>query len=337
MSSNTLHEFVLGLLSDPTALADFQADAEGSLNAAGLADISALDVQEVLPLVLDYVPTGGLPALGALDGGLPLAGSLPALGGGLPLAGSLPALGGLPLAGSLPALGGGLPAVDGSLLHGLPVDLAGGPAGAISQLQAVTQLVSLPTTTDVNLAATGAIAADETGLEAFTGLSGWGLADVAGAADIKIPGDFSAVNDVTDTLDGTVNTATGQVSDLTDTATGALHGATATTSGVTGLVPGTEGLTSTAFGTVDTLHGVVDGVTGGLTDGFELGKTLDIGGLDNVAFTAAAPVGADTLSHVGGDVISNSGVGGVVTNVTDTLDGAHLPGSEVLHVTDLLF
>jgi hypothetical protein len=323
VSSNTLHEFVLGLLSDPTALADFQADAEGSLNAAGLADISALDVQEVLPLVLDYVPTGGLPALGALDGGLPLAGSLPALGG-------------LPAVGSLPAVGG-LPAIDGSLLNGLPVDLAGGPAGAISQLQAVTQLVSLPTTTDVNLAATGAIAADETGLEAFTGLSGWGLADVAGAADIKIPGDFSAVNDVTDTLDGTVNTATGQVSDLTDTATGALHGATATTSGVTGLVPGTEGLTSTAFGTVDTLHGVVDGVTGGLTDGFELGKTLDIGGLDNVAFTAAAPVGADTLSHVGGDVISNSGVGGVVTNVTDTLDGAHLPGSEVLHVTDLLF
>ncbi|WNV82119.1 IniB N-terminal domain-containing protein [Umezawaea sp. Da 62-37] len=290
MSSHTLHEFVLGLLSDPTALADFQNDAEGALGAAGLGDISAVDVQEVLPLVLDYVPAGSLPAL------------------------------------------------DGSVLNGMPVDLdLAGPAGAITQLQVVTQLVGVPSTTDVNLAATGAIAADETGLEAFTGLSAWGLADAAGAADIKIPGDFSAVNDVTGSLDATLDTTTGQVDDLADSATGALHGVTATASGVTGTLPGTEGLTSHVFGSVDTLHGVVDGVTGGLTDGLDLGRTLDVGSLDNIGLSTSAPLGADTLGTVGGDVLSHSAVGGVVSNVTDSLDHAHLPGSDLLGVTDLLF
>jgi hypothetical protein len=290
VSSNTLHEFVLGLLSDPTALADFQNDAEGVLGAAGLGDISALDVQEVLPLVLDYVPAGSLPAL------------------------------------------------DGSVLDDLPLDVdVDGPASAISQLHAVTQLVGV-STTDVNLAATGAIAADENGLEAFTGLSAWGLADASGAADITLPGDFSAVNDVTGSLDGALDTAHGQVDDLADSATGALHGATATAGGVTGsLLPGTEGLTSSVFGSVDTLHGVVDGVTGGLTEGVNLGNTLDIGGLDDVAFTASAPLGADTLGSVGGDLASATGLGGVVSNVTDTVHDAHLPGGDLLGVTDLLF
>ncbi|PRY46510.1 IniB N-terminal domain-containing protein [Umezawaea tangerina] len=289
MSSHTLHEFVLGLLSDPTALADFQNDAEGALGAAGLGDISALDVQEVLPLVLDYVPAGSLPAL------------------------------------------------DGSVLNGMPVDLdLAGPAGAITQLQVVTQLVGVPSTTDVNLAATGAIAADETGLEAFTGLSAWGLADAAGAADIKIPGDFSAVNDVTGSLDATLDTTTGQVHDLADSATGALHGVTATASGVTGTLPGTEGLTSHVFGSVDTLHGVVDGVTGGLTDGLDH-SGLGLGGGNIVDFTTSAPLGVDTLGSVGGDVLSHSAVGDVVSNVTETVDHAHLPGSDLLGVTDLLF
>src|SRR3954462_11101251 len=106
VSSNTLHEFVLGLLSDPTALADFQNDAEGALGAAGLGDISALDVQEVLPLGLDYMTAGSLPAL------------------------------------------------HGSVLEDLPLDVdVDGPAAAINQLHAVTQLVGVPSTTDVNLAA----------------------------------------------------------------------------------------------------------------------------------------------------------------------------------------
>ncbi|MGM1065598.1 IniB N-terminal domain-containing protein, partial [Saccharothrix sp. Mg75] len=64
----TLHDFTLSLIGDPHARSAFQADPQGSLDAAGLGDLTALDVREVLPLVLDYAPTGGLdPALTGVD------------------------------------------------------------------------------------------------------------------------------------------------------------------------------------------------------------------------------------------------------------------------------
>jgi hypothetical protein len=69
---STLHDFVLNLLSDPSLKAAFAADAQGTLEQAGLADITAVDVQEVIPLVLDLVPAvDGLPAVDTLDLNLP--------------------------------------------------------------------------------------------------------------------------------------------------------------------------------------------------------------------------------------------------------------------------
>jgi hypothetical protein len=296
-SPSTLHDFVLDLLSDPTALAAFQSDAEGALANAGLSDISAVDVQEVIPLVLDYVPTGGLPAL------------------------------------------------DGALINDLPLDVVdAGPAGAISQLQAVAQqltgggLAGLPTSdVNLNLAAASALTADANGLDVFGGISAWGDADVSGAAAITVPGDFSAVNDVTGTLDDTLGTATGQVGGLHDQATGVVHDATATLGGVTGSLPGTEGLTSTVFGHVDTLNGVVDGVTGGLTDDFGLHHSLDAAGLgqhgsSDVALSGSAPVG-QTLDHAD-SLLNGASAGHAVGNVTD---GLHLPVVNTLDVDHLLF
>lgn len=52
----TLHDFTLGLLRDPQALSVFQADPERVLGAAGLGDVTAADVHEVLPLVMDQAP-----------------------------------------------------------------------------------------------------------------------------------------------------------------------------------------------------------------------------------------------------------------------------------------
>jgi hypothetical protein len=52
----TLHDFVLNLLCDPAARSTFELDPEGALQDAGLGDITAADVQEVIPLVLDYAP-----------------------------------------------------------------------------------------------------------------------------------------------------------------------------------------------------------------------------------------------------------------------------------------
>ncbi|MGK5738195.1 IniB N-terminal domain-containing protein [Micromonospora sp. URMC 103] len=56
----TLHDFVLNLLTDPDARSAFDLDPEGALQAAGLTDITAADVQDVVPLVVDYVPVQGL-------------------------------------------------------------------------------------------------------------------------------------------------------------------------------------------------------------------------------------------------------------------------------------
>ena len=74
----TLHEFALNLLSDPQALADFNTDPQGLLNAAGLADVSAADVQEIIPLVTETA----LPApLGVYDATAETLGGLPDLSG----------------------------------------------------------------------------------------------------------------------------------------------------------------------------------------------------------------------------------------------------------------
>jgi hypothetical protein len=55
-ADQTLHDFVLNLLSDSHALAAFEQDPAAMLDHAGLSDISAADVQEVIPLVVDFVP-----------------------------------------------------------------------------------------------------------------------------------------------------------------------------------------------------------------------------------------------------------------------------------------
>jgi hypothetical protein len=308
-SPNTLHDFVLDLLSDPTALADFQADAEGTLAKAGLSDISALDVQEVIPLVLDYVPTGSLPAL------------------------------------------------DGSLLQDLPLDLLdAGQAGAIFQLKAVTDQLAVSGATgagDVKAAVAGTLSADADGLSVFSGVSSWDLLDSVASAELSVAGDFSAVGDVTDTLDGTLNTVSGPVNGLTGTATGTLDGAFATAGGVTGTVTDVDGLTSTAFGAVDTLTGVVGNVTGGLT-GLTGDLPLDLGGVTDIANVGgltdtlgvsgsasaefdthgAAPLSGVTDTVTG--VADTAGLGGVVSNVTGTVDGLDLPVVDSLDLGGLL-
>jgi hypothetical protein len=79
----TLHEFVLNLISDPHAQADFEADPHACLSAAGLTDVTPADVRDAIPLVADYAParvaglTSGLPDLTSAtlqrgDGVLPL-------------------------------------------------------------------------------------------------------------------------------------------------------------------------------------------------------------------------------------------------------------------------
>lgn len=61
----TLHDFTLNLLSDPDARSAFQLDPQGSLDAAGLGDVHPADIQELLPLVLDFAPGTALGDFGS--------------------------------------------------------------------------------------------------------------------------------------------------------------------------------------------------------------------------------------------------------------------------------
>ncbi|GLZ32037.1 hypothetical protein Lesp02_42250 [Lentzea sp. NBRC 105346] len=63
----TLNEFALNLLSDPDARSAFQLDPQGSLDAAGLGDVHPADIQELLPLVLDFAPASSLGDLGSIS------------------------------------------------------------------------------------------------------------------------------------------------------------------------------------------------------------------------------------------------------------------------------
>lgn len=64
-STQTLHDFVLNLLTDPEARSAFQLDPEATLHQAGLGDITAADVQDVVPLVVDYASVQGGAGLAA--------------------------------------------------------------------------------------------------------------------------------------------------------------------------------------------------------------------------------------------------------------------------------
>jgi hypothetical protein len=72
-SHQTLHDFVLNLLTDPDARSAFDLDPEGALQAAGLTDVTAADVQDVVPLVVDYAPgAAGLAPVAPVAGQLGL-------------------------------------------------------------------------------------------------------------------------------------------------------------------------------------------------------------------------------------------------------------------------
>jgi hypothetical protein len=66
-SSPTLQDFVLNLIYDPAARSAFELDPESALHAAGLGDITAADVQQVIPLVVDSAPVAGLHGLAGVD------------------------------------------------------------------------------------------------------------------------------------------------------------------------------------------------------------------------------------------------------------------------------
>ena len=243
-SVQTLHDFALNLLNDPTALAAFGTDPQGALAAAGLGDVSAADVHEVIPLVLDFVPVDSLPAVGGLPAvgdlapvgtdapgiqgaidqltaltaglGLPAAPELPGVGdlgvGELPAVGQLPAVGAVPGVNDLTNVGN-VTALAGNVLGG---DLANGLDSA-----ALTNLTAAPAyLTDAN---DGVVAgAVDQGYQAVGGAVDQAHQAV-GLANAQVGQVTSDVHDVTGGLGlgDTVSGLTGHIGDFS----GILQGA----------------------------------------------------------------------------------------------------------------
>ncbi|MBE1579405.1 IniB N-terminal domain-containing protein [Amycolatopsis roodepoortensis] len=216
-SVQTLHDFTLNLLNDTAARAAFATNPQQVLADAGLGDINAADVHEVVPLVLDFVPVGtvtdltgntaatadnlaGFGVTNAVDGtdgecadGVQGAiDQLTALTAGLPVAvpgvDTLPALPetglpGVPAVPGLPELG--LPAVPA--VGDLPVDVPGLPT-----VPAVSDV------TDVSNAAAGVTAL------AHNTVGGFGLND-----DLSRGLDAASVGQAGDLANAAVDTATG--------------------------------------------------------------------------------------------------------------------------------
>ncbi|MET8850969.1 IniB N-terminal domain-containing protein [Amycolatopsis sp. NPDC004625] len=323
-SVQTLHDFALNLLNDPTALAAFGTDPQGVLAAAGLGDVSAADVHEVIPLVLDYVPVDSLPAVG----GLPVVGDLSPVGTdatgiqgaidqltaltaglGLPATSDLPVVG--DLGGELPGVGGlGLPAV-GDLGH------------------------TVTTVTDVTNTAAGvtALAGDPTGAFGVTGDLGSSLdaVQVAGnlvysVTDVDHSAAVGAVGEVSHLGEGVLgnvsNNVTAPVYETT-THVGDVSGdLTHTVNSVVGNVGDFSGILKGA-GDVDVKH-----VTGEVSNAVH-----GLGDVTNTV-TSAAGISADhnTVGNVG-ELASGNGtaVHDVVSDVANV--GHNALGN--LHIGDI--
>ncbi|MCP2167034.1 IniB N-terminal domain-containing protein [Goodfellowiella coeruleoviolacea] len=285
-ADQTLNDFVLNLLSDSAARSAFELDPEGALQDAGLGDISALDVQEVIPLVIDNLPVQDVVGLDALQLDLPLD----ALEAGP--------------AGAISQL-----QFVTSQLSSLPTDLGATAAGALS--------------VDAGgFAAGGAVDSPLGSL----GLTATSATASTGPAPTAAPADFSAAGDLTGALDsvtgGVVGTdALGGVTDtvaldgVTGTVTGVAGTVTGALSGVTGGLPTGDlsGVTGVVDGVTDTVAGVTSGVgfnvLGGVTDALS-GVTGTLSGL------TGGLVDADLGENLGTSVTNLVALGGAGVDYT---------------------
>ncbi|MFD9891927.1 IniB N-terminal domain-containing protein [Amycolatopsis sp. NPDC059027] len=300
-SVQTLHDFTLNLLSNPAALQAFGSDPQQALAAAGLGDVSAADVHEVIPLVLDYVPVdnpnglGGVPQFGdlteradvpqeGLQGAIAQLHALTA-GLGLPAAPELP---GAELPG-LPSVPAGVPSVPGvPAVPGTP-DL-GLHAPALPQL---------PGEADVTNAAAGvtALAHNPTGAFGYA-------SDLAHGIDSNPVGQANfSVNNAVGQANYSLDNAVGQAQHVGGDLAGATQGAGLPVPGELPNPVGDLGGHAPGVGDVTGALGGVGGHIGGLTGGLPNAGDLDV-------------------KHLGGDLAGNAG-SQIANAAHNGVDAAH--------------
>ncbi|MDH6464761.1 hypothetical protein M2302_004962 [Micromonospora sp. A200] len=282
----TLHDFVLNLLTNPDAKSAFDLDPEGALQAAGLTDITAADVQDVVPLVVDYAPVHGLAPVAPVAGQLGLD---PLLADTTDVVAQLQAV---PQDITISSSYSGVD-VKAGVLGAIAVDPTGIAAGA-------TVLPGI----GLGIGPSG-IETDATGMH-----------DVAHTLDADVVG---AVNTVADPAVGDVAGIAGNPDALLDgtdagllgTPDGLLGGPLSGTYGQVGGVVDSLGVDDTlgGLGVTDTLGGLGVSGSGGLVPQVDVSST--VGGVthqvDGVVSGVTGTVGSVT-GDVNGGVSGDSGV-----------------------------
>jgi hypothetical protein len=309
-STQTLHDFVVNLLTDAGLRSAFELDPEGTLARLGLSDVVPADVHDVIPLVVDSVPLQGLTDLSAVEGlGALGVGSTGVVGQVQTVANQFTAgvngTGADVTVANVAAVSVDPDGLTVSASSGLPVlglgggatvDLSGaqdvadtldanvlGTAGGLGAVDGVLGTADVAATTLTSTAGTATDligAGDLGGLTDLTGTLGnpTDLSGALGAATGTVDGALAGVGDLDGTLDRTLDGVTGTVGGVADldgtlaTVTGTVGGAAGVTdlAGVTDTVSGVADL----GGTVGTVTGTVDGALGGVTG---LGGTGDLG------------------------------------------------------------
>lgn len=250
-ADQTLHDFVLNLLSDSQALAAFEQDPAAVLDHAGLSDISAADVQEVIPLVIDMVPTHA-DALDAALSQLPIDSVDPGqLGAIQQLQFVTQALGGMPALDVAGALGN-------NETHGA-THIAAGSNGLLAAGDLVTPMGEnfgqvagdlehglTMTLADNGMAGVGSSVFSVPGLDALSGAAG------------GLPSGFSSLSDVTDVLDGHTASMTSSLSNSATTASNLVTGAAELTTSALANPSALAGALSDPASTMTALTGTAD-------------------------------------------------------------------------------
>lgn len=278
METPTLHDFVLTLLTDQSARTAFELDPEGVLVDAGLGDITEADVQEVIPLVMDYAPITGLtdlvgaeePALGGFDGDV--TGAVRQLQGisQLAVVGHNPgsdftvnatAVAGVSVnLGQLPLAPAGLPLLGGAGGGGLDLSLLGDPAGTLDAVDPVLGTVDpVAGVTDPVLGTVDPVLGT---VDPILGTVDPVLGGVYGTVDVTV-GTVTGLDPVASTVDslglgGLTGTTSTDAHNLADPLTGTVtHTVDSTVSGVSG----------------SALSGHGDSLVGGLLGGVDSAAT----------------------------------------------------------------
>ncbi|MEO3779407.1 IniB N-terminal domain-containing protein [Micromonospora sp. B11E3] len=305
--SQTLHDFVLNLLTDPDARSAFDLDPEGALRAAGLTDITAADVQDVVPLVVDYAPVQGVTSLAPL---------------GDQLGSTVPAVDPTDVIGQLQSVAQQitLPTattnvdVNAGVLGAISVDPTG--LGAAAALPFGVAVGASPTVVGADLSAGYDVAHTlDAGLvdgSAVDGLVGPGVTDpvvvpVDGAVDGVLGGGLDPVTGVLDPALGITGGLVGSVG--ADDPLGAVGGLGDQLGGV-GDSLGGSGIAPDVPGTVGGVTDQVDGVLGGVT-----GTDITGGVSGGTSGSVSGSVGGDAEVHGG----AQASTGGGLLGFTDGL------------------